>query len=110
MSSISDFAGRKMPQHAEADTTSPFVMRKVQSSKAMAASLTPSPSHTEEEGEDAVKDPLIQGLIQRLPSAGNGWSLEDRARWLRTAASIFNLIYTAQSEEQKEITIGLADR
>ena len=108
MRSISDVAGQKQP--VEADTSSPFVLRKVQSSKTMAARLVPSQTNAEEDGEDAIRDPLIQGLIRRLPSTGSAWSLEDRARWLRTAASIFNLVYTAQGEEQREITIGIDDR
>lgn len=107
MRSISDVAGQKQP--VKADTSSPFVLRKVQSSKTMAARLVPSQTNAEEDSGDAVRDPLIQGLIRRLPSTGSAWSLEDRARWLRTAASIFNLVYTAQGEEQREITIGTDD-
>lgn len=108
MSSISDVAGQK--QSVEAEISSPFVLRKVQSSKALAGQLVPHQIKAEEDGGDAINDPLIRGLLQRLPSTGSAWSLEDRARWLRTAASIFNLVYTAQGEEKREITIGVDDR
>ena len=108
MSSISDVAGQK--QLVEAEISSPFVLRKVQSNKALAARLAPHQIAAEEDGGDAINDPLIRGLSQRLPSTGSAWSLEDRARWLRTAASIFNLVYTAQGEEKREITIGVDDR
>jgi hypothetical protein len=50
------------------------------------------------EGSDApdapeMPDPLIQALVDKLPRANTVWSLEDRARWLRAAAIIFNLVY-----------------
>jgi hypothetical protein len=38
---------------------------------------------------DGTADPLIQGLVDRLPKLDSTWSLDDRAKWLRTAASIF---------------------
>jgi hypothetical protein len=49
-------------------------------------------------------DPLIQALVDKLPKSNTTWSLEERAKWLRAAAIIFNLVYsvdpaTARSEE-----------
>jgi hypothetical protein len=40
-----------------------------------------------------MPDPLIQALVKRLPKPDSTWSLEDRAKWLRAAAIIFNLVY-----------------
>jgi hypothetical protein len=40
------------------------------------------------------EDPLIVGLIERLPTAGAAWSDEARVAWLRLANSIFNVAYT----------------
>ena len=34
-------------------------------------------------------DPLIRGLLNRLPEPDSVWSLNDRIKWLRTAANIF---------------------
>ncbi|MBV9783978.1 MAG: hypothetical protein JO264_09180 [Acidisphaera sp.] len=38
-------------------------------------------------------DPLLRGLVDRLPTADTEWGLEDRVKWLQTAANIFDLIY-----------------
>lgn len=58
-------------------------------------------------GSEAAKptDLLIRGLFERLPKPDEVWSLEDRARWLRTAASIFALVYRAGEGEEGEIDI-----
>jgi hypothetical protein len=107
MNSFSDIVGRKQPQHAETD--SPFMLRKVESSRAIAARLTPQASDTEPEDEKQATDPLILGLLERLPKAGRTWCFEDRVRWLRTADSIFDLIYGADDQSQKEIKIAVAE-
>ncbi|MGH7041340.1 MAG: hypothetical protein ACREFY_04315, partial [Acetobacteraceae bacterium] len=39
-------------------------------------------------------DPLLRGLVDRLPAADTAWALEDRIKWLQTAANVFDLIYT----------------
>ena len=38
-------------------------------------------------------DPLIQALVDKLPKPGTNWLIEDRAKWLKAAALIFNLLY-----------------
>jgi hypothetical protein len=38
-------------------------------------------------------DPLIQALVDRLPTSNSVWSIDDRAKWLKAAAMVFNLIY-----------------
>jgi hypothetical protein len=60
------------------------------------------------EGDDPrITDRLIQGLLDRLPKPNGIWSLDDRAKWLRTAASIFGLVYKASDGEHREISIVL---
>lgn len=39
-------------------------------------------------------DPLIVGLVERLPALGTPWSDEARVAWLRLANSIFDVAYT----------------
>jgi len=56
----------------------------------------------------ATTDLLIKGLMDRLPKPNSTWSLDDRARWLQTAASIFGLIYEPRDGEQREIAIAVA--
>jgi hypothetical protein len=50
---------------------------------------------------DKNTDPLVQALLDRLPKAGTIWSIEDRAEWLRTAASVFGLVYKASDGDQR---------
>jgi len=58
--------------------------------------------------QENIHDPLIQGLVDRLPEPDSIWSLDDRVRWLRTAANIFALIYKCQEGEDKEVKLVLA--
>jgi hypothetical protein len=37
--------------------------------------------------------PFIQGLLAKLPEPETEWSIKDRAKWLQTAANIFDLMY-----------------
>ena len=46
--------------------------------------------------------------MERLPKANNAWSLDDRAKWLRTAVSIFDLVYVADDGELREIGVLLS--
>jgi hypothetical protein len=46
-------------------------------------------------------DPLIQALVRKLPKPNSIWSLEDRAKWLRAAATIFNLVYKPGEVDSK---------
>ena len=62
----------------------------------------------QEGGTDNTPDPLIQGLINRLPEPDSLWSLNERIKWLKTAANIFALIYKCGEGEDKEIKLVLA--
>jgi len=53
------------------------------------------------EAESSEPDPLIQALVQKLPKPNSIWSLEDRAKWLRAAAIIFNLVYKPGEVDSK---------
>lgn len=44
-------------------------------------------------------DPLIQALVDKLPKPGTNWLIEDRAKWLKAAALIFNLLYQSGEGE-----------
>ena len=46
--------------------------------------------------EPAETDPLIQALVDRLPKSDSIWSIDDRAKWLKAAAMVFNLIYKTE--------------
>jgi len=51
---------------------------------------------------NAMPDPLIQALVDKLPKPHTNWSVEDRAKWLRAAATLFNLVYTTEGDEQAQ--------
>src|SRR5690348_16187151 len=50
-------------------------------------------------------DHLIRGLLNRLPEPDSVWSLNDRIKWLRTAANIFGLVYKCGEGEDKEVKL-----
>lgn len=50
-------------------------------------------------------DNLIRGLVDMLPNPDGIWPLDDRAKWLRLAADIFDLGYKAGDGEHKTINI-----
>lgn len=64
-------------------------------------------AEAEDSGRGAT-DLLIQGLVDRLPKPNVTWSLEERAKWLRTAASVFGLVYKDRDGEEREIGIVFA--
>lgn len=48
--------------------------------------------------------PFIQGLLDKLPDPETDWDTAGRAKWLQTAANIFDLIYTDE-DSQSEIEV-----
>jgi hypothetical protein len=51
-------------------------------------------------------DNLIRGLVDLLPKPGSDWPLDDRAKWFRLAAGIFDLGYKAGDGKDREISIA----
>ena len=49
----------------------------------------------EEENElEAVKlDPIIKGLLERLPAPGDYWPKAERQKWLNILSNVLDLIY-----------------
>lgn len=44
-------------------------------------------------------DPLIQGLLSRLPSPGDTWSTDKRQKWLQTLAANLEMIYPPETKD-----------
>jgi hypothetical protein len=67
------------------------------------------------EGEEEVpanggsSDLLIRGLVERLPAMDDVWPLAERAKWLRTAATIFALVYRTGEGDEGEIGVALTN-
>jgi hypothetical protein len=49
--------------------------------------------------------PFIKGLINKLPPPDDEWSLADRAKWLTTAANIFDLMYKDAARDGITVTL-----
>jgi len=50
--------------------------------------------------------PFVRGLLDKLPPPDTEWAIKDRAKWLTTAANIFDLMYTEPNEAMTiEITV-----
>lgn len=80
------------------------MMRRMESRESLTAKLL-SKQAGDHEHETGNADPLIQGLIDRLPKPDGLWPLEERAKWLRTAASIFDLVYKTMDGDEREIGV-----
>lgn len=50
-------------------------------------------------GEGGASDPLIQAVIQKLPSKGP-WPLDDRIKWLKVLSMAFDIVYGSDEEIQ----------
>ena len=55
--------------------------------------------------ESNACDPLIQALVNKLPKPNSIWSLEARAKWLRAAAMVFNLVYKPGESGEADLKI-----
>ena len=106
---ISKMTGPK-PRH-ECDTalnaTSRLMMPRGDPSESLTAKLLVAQSDADE-ADSGRTDRLIQGLVDRLPKPNGIWSHDDRVKWLRTAASIFDLVYKAGDGELREISVAFA--
>jgi hypothetical protein len=60
------------------------------------------------QADHSAIDNLIRGLVDLLPNPEGVWPLEDRAKWLRLAAGIFDLGYKAgEGGENRQISIAV---
>jgi hypothetical protein len=113
---VSEAANPKPRQECDTalNSRSRLMMPRVEPSESLTAKLlgTQRVDDASETGSDPLllvaTDPLIQGLVDRLPAPDGIWSLDDRAKWLRTAASVFGLVYKTGDEERREIRIVFA--
>jgi hypothetical protein len=53
-----------------------------------------------------MTDPLIQALVNKLPPPSSIWSIDDRAKWLKALAMIFNVVYRTNRDEQKQPVVA----
>jgi len=55
--------------------------------------------------DDEDQHPFIKGLLTKLPKPDEEWSQEGRAKWLETAANIFDLLYKNSDDNNRVISI-----
>lgn len=67
------------------------------------AAVTPPPTMTPPAPTESLH-PFVKGLLDKLPPPDADWAIKDRAKWLTTAANIFDLMYSAPNDE---MTIGI---
>ena len=87
--------------------TSLFMMPKQSESKKSPLKLLGTQANDAMEDNRETPDLLVRGLLDRLPKPGSCWSLDDRAKWLQAAASIFGLVYRSSDDEHRELSIVL---
>ena len=58
-------------------------------------------------GGDDGQHPFVRGLLQKLPAPDAEWSIDLRAKWLTTAANIFDLMYAAPLGDGRSIAIEM---
>ncbi len=86
-----------------------FKLPRVETSEDQAATDSLGGGEASEAG-CGLTDLLIQGLVERLPAPNAVWPLDERANWLRTAASVFDLVYKDREREHRAISIAVASQ
>ena len=71
------------------------------------AKLLGTQAHDAVEDNRDSPDLLIWELVDRLPKPGGCWSLDERAKWLQAAASVFGLVYKSSDDGHGELSIAL---
>jgi hypothetical protein len=52
--------------------------------------------------------PFIKGLLDKLPAPESKWQMSSRAKWLQTAANIFDLMYKPEDQDgDKTINVSI---
>lgn len=101
MSSFSEIVGQRRKSLNSRLERTDFLTQKGKPRGSLAAALCAHEGVTER-SPGAAPDALIQGLINRLPTPDSIWSPSERARWLRTAESIFDLVYKVGDTSRAE--------
>ena len=103
MSSLSEIVGQKHTSQDNRSETTSFVTQ--ESERAPLAAKVSTKARGDKQDDSRPTDLLIEGLVDRLPKPNGLWPLAEREKWLRTAASVFDLIYKIPDEERGEICI-----
>ena len=98
--------GKQTPEgNTPLELGSDLMIRTMEPSESLTAKLLSAQASPAAEYERRI-DNLIRGLVDLLPKPDGIWPLDDRAKWLRLAAGIFDLGYKAGDGEHREISIA----
>ena len=97
----SDMIGHKQAAEGNGPRTDFMSMRKVQPSDRL------TESRISQDAEYARRIDHLQGLVDLLPKRDGIWPLQERAKWLRLAAGIFDLGFKPGDGERAEISIAV---
>lgn len=98
---VSELAKFYSARHKKMDMISPDPNGRVQTSRLPPVEATEDLSQFKLHRTDL----LIRGLVDHLPKPDTIWSLDERAKWLRTAVCIFGLVYKDSDGEQRQIGV-----
>ena len=100
MKTFLDMVGKQTPEgNTPLELGSDLMIRTMEPSESLTAKLLSAQASDAREDKCGITDPLLRGLVDRLPKPDGIWPLDDRAKWLRTAADIFDLVYKAGDGE-----------
>lgn len=68
-------------------------------------SLPPSNQYGGGGGGGKPLDPLIQGLLNRLPEPDTEWHLHDQAKWLQAVSHAFALMYKTPGTDRIQVSV-----
>jgi hypothetical protein len=109
---LSDMVGRKQAPEGNSPLdkkTDLMDMRKIQPSESLKEKLLSAAATRGADYERGI-DNLIRGLVDLLPKPDSIWPLDDRAKWLRLAAGIFDLGYKAGDGEHRDISVVFVEQ
>jgi len=107
VSTLSEIARQRHASQVNRSEATGLVTQKTERATSSTLKLSTQASGVEQD-VSRTSDLLVQGLIDRLPKPNGLWPLVERLRWLRTAASIFDLVYKVPDDEREEISIVFA--
>jgi hypothetical protein len=106
MKTFLDLVGKQTPEeNVPPNVRSELIMPRTEVGETASKGLLGAQANNPAEDKWGISDPLIQGLVARLPKPDSLWPLDERAKWLRTAAGIFDLIYETHDGDCREIGI-----
>jgi hypothetical protein len=106
MESLSEFLSRTQPPEINGPSRDkPDFMNLKRSGRDDRSAPAVHSSQAQDAEHKQAVDHLVRGLIELLPKTDSIWRLDDRVKWLRLAADIFEVGYKTGDSAPGEISI-----